>query len=465
MSKNGNEDNHIEEETDTGVDPGEDFSPETDEEEMEEEYSCHSLRPFRVLLILLLAGAAALAGFAVTEHRDQILAAVRGEEPESSESSTLVRTISPEEAAFAASQKAERVRAAQAKESAEKKEEAEGAGSVEESEPETPSADEVLEADDGTVTFAFAGDILFDTSYAAGATIAGLGITNCFDGQALSTMQNADVFVLNNEFPYTTSDGALEGKKYTFHADPSTVTNLDAIGCDLVTLANNHAYDYGEQGLLDTLDTLTADGMPYIGAGRNLAEASRPRTYAAGGVKIAILNATQIERYDNPETKGATDTEPGVFRCYDPANLYAAIRQAKADADLVFVYVHWGTEGETQPDALQVEQAQGMQEAGADLVIGDHPHVLQGFTSVNGMPVLYSLGNFLFHSKTQDTGILEVQVDTTEGNIQSISFVPMISSNCLVTTAEGDEKTRILNEMQQMSEGVTVDGDGSVTWQ
>ena len=106
-----------------------------------------------------------------------------------------------------------------------------------------------------------------------------------------------------------------------------------------------------------------------------------------------------------------------------------------------------------------------MQEAGADLVIGDHPHVLQGFTSVNGMPVLYSLGNFLFHSKTQDTGILEVQVDTTEGNIQSISFVPMISSNCLVTTAEGDEKTRILNEMQQMSEGVTVDGDGSVTWQ
>lgn len=439
-----------------GDDPEEEYRAE-EEEDWEETEKHPSTGPFLFVILALAAAAAFLTGFVLYQNRDSILSGLSGQESTvASESAALVQTITGEDAALAASQK-------QAV-----KETADDASAATDSTQETTEirsdVDTVLDATDGEVTFTFAGDILFDTSYAAGDYIAGLGITNLFDETALSLMTDADVFCLNNEFPYTTSGTPLEDKKYTFHADPSSVTNLDAIGCDLVTLANNHTFDYGEQGLLDTLDTLEADGMAYIGAGRNLDEASAPATYQAGNTTIAILNATQIERYDNPESRGATETESGVFRCYDPTNLYAAIAKAKETYDLVFVYVHWGTEGESEPDEMQVSQAQGMEEAGADLVIGDHPHVLQGFTQVNGMPVLYSLGNYVFHNKTQDTGLLSVTIDTDGKSILEVKFIPMTVSNCRVTTAADAEKTRILNDMQQLSSGVTIDADGVVTW-
>ena len=92
---------------------------------------------------------------------------------------------------------------------------------------------------------------------------------------------------------------------------------LDDLGVDLVSLANNHCYDFGETGLLDTLDTLQQDGIPYAGAGRNLEEAAAPVYFISGGMKIGFLSATQIERLDNPDTKGATEGEAGVFRCWE----------------------------------------------------------------------------------------------------------------------------------------------------
>lgn len=120
-----------------------------------------------------------------------------------------------------------------------------------------------------------------------------------------------------------------------------------------MSLANNHAYDYGEVSLTDTLDTLQSIGMPYAGAGRNLAEAVRPVYYIAGDLKIAFLSATQIERVDNPDTKGATETSPGVFRCRDVDMLLQAVSEAKANSDFVVVYIHWGTESTTELDWAQ----------------------------------------------------------------------------------------------------------------
>lgn len=116
--------------------------------------------------------------------------------------------------------------------------------------------------------------------------------------------------MVNNEFTYTKRGSPTPGKTFTFRADPAYASYLIDMGADLVSLANNHSYDYGEVSLTDTLDTLQSIGMPYVGAGRNLEEAVKPVSFIAGDVKIAFLSATQIERVDNPDTKGRRRTRP-----------------------------------------------------------------------------------------------------------------------------------------------------------
>ena len=147
----------------------------------------------------------------------------------------------------------------------------------------------------GSFTIAFAGDILFDPVYTAGRKVTSRGVAGSCDEKTLERMRAEDVFVVNNEFTYTRG-GKRSGKTYAFRTDPRYAAMLQEMGVDLVTLANNHTWDFGEQGFLDTLATLEETGIPYIGGGRNLAEAMRPKVFEAGGMKIAVLNATEIER-------------------------------------------------------------------------------------------------------------------------------------------------------------------------
>ncbi|MDE6814792.1 MAG: CapA family protein, partial [Lachnospiraceae bacterium] len=213
--------------------------------------------------------------------------------------------------------------------------------------------------------------------------------------------------------------------------------------------------------LLDSLDALKAAGMPYVGAGRNLEEASKPVYFISGDIKIAILSATQIERLENPDTRGATDSSPGVFRCLNPSALCEAVSIAKQDSDFVIVFIHWGTENVAEPDWAQLDQAPKLAQAGADLIIGAHPHCLQGIQYYGEVPVIYSLGNFWFNSKTIDTGM--VQVDITRDGISNFRFIPAIQSNCRTDLAYDAEKARILSYMQSLSKGVAIDQEGNVS--
>ena len=314
------------------------------------------------------------------------------------------------------------------------------------------------------VTFTFAGDLLLDSYYAAGATIAAVGLANSFDEQALQIMRGSDIFVINNEFTYTNAQTPQPNKTFTFHANPAMASQLFDIGVDLAELANNHTFDYQETGLLDTLATLEGIGMPYVGAGRNIEEARRPVYYRANGMIIAVLNATQIERYDNPDTRGATETLPGVMRCFDGSLLYQTVREVSEKADYVIVSVHWGTEKENYFEYSQSSQAQELKNAGADLVIGGHPHVLQGFDYIEGMPVVYSLGNYLFTSYTTDTGVARITLIPSEKRMESLQFIPMLQENCRVRTLQGVEKDRVLANLRAYSpQGVVIDADGFVT--
>lgn len=310
-------------------------------------------------------------------------------------------------------------------------------------------------------TLLFAGDILFDDSYTVMGTMRSRGgIRACFSEETLREMEDADIFMLNNEFTYTDRGEPTPEKQFTFRSKPENAEMLHELGVDIVSLANNHSYDYGEISLLDTLETLEGIDMPYVGAGRNLEEASRTIYFQAGNQRIACLSATQIERLDAPPTKGATADSPGVFRCLTETEIFDRVAEASANSDFVVVYIHWGTEKMEQPDWSQPDMAKSLAEAGADLIIGDHPHVLQPLANVSGTPVIYSVGNYWFNSSTRDTCLVKVTV--RDGEMQSFQFLPARQSNCYTEILSGEEKEALLNYMREISPGVTIDEEGYV---
>ena len=318
--------------------------------------------------------------------------------------------------------------------------------------------------DKDAVTIGFAGDILFDDNYAVGEAFKkhGDSVRGVFGKKLLSEMRNVDLMLVNNEFPYSYGGEPLQGKTYTFRARPETTKVLNEMGVDMVSLANNHAYDYGEQALLDSFTALHDAGVIYGGAGKNIDEASHPIYYLTeNGMKIAIICATQIERLSNPDTKGATEEAPGVFRCLDASLLLDRIREAREKNAFVVVFIHWGTESTTEIDYLQRDQAIEIADAGANLIIGSHPHILQPIDYVNGVPVVYSLGNYIFTSKTQDTCMVKATFHN-DGNV-NLQFIPGIQQGCTVFAASGEEKRRIMDSMCSMSPGINMDAKGNIS--
>ena len=318
-------------------------------------------------------------------------------------------------------------------------------------------------ASDSEITIVFTGDIIFDTRQNPWSSIAySDGIEACFDDETWETLTDADFLVVNNEFPYTDRGTPTPDKTFTFRCPPETAAWIKEMGADIAALANNHIYDYGWDGVMDTFDTLDEEGIPYIGAGRDLKDAEQTAYCIANGLTVAILNATEIERYENPDTRGAGEDSPGVFRCLDVTRLCEKVREAKEKADLCIEFAHWGTERMPSADWSQISKAQELADAGADLIVGAHPHVLQNIEYVDGVPVFYSLGNYFFGAAARDTGVLRVTIDTKDASISSLQFIPMLQYRG-VSTMEGSEKERVLDEMRAVSPGVDIDEDGFFT--
>lgn len=317
--------------------------------------------------------------------------------------------------------------------------------------------------DEDKVTLLFAGDVLLDDNYAMMSNFVSRGsnMEDTFGNGLLYEMQQADIFMLNNEFTFTDRGTPTPGKLYTFRSKTANVSFLKEMGADIVSLANNHSYDYGEVSLLDTLDTLKNADIPYAGAGENLAEAMEPYYLIANGMKLAFVAGTQLEKYDNAETKGATETAAGTLRCVNPENLLQSIRIAEENADFTILFIHWGTETQETIDWMQEEQVSMYTEAGVDLIIGAHPHVLQKIDYVDGVPVVYSLGNFWFNSKTRDTGMIKVTLKDKE--IKELAFLPCLQSDCRTNLLSGDEKGRVLQYMRSLSNGINIDSEGIIT--
>ncbi|MBQ7480411.1 MAG: CapA family protein, partial [Lachnospiraceae bacterium] len=269
---------------------------------------------------------------------------------------------------------------------------------AEEAEPEPETVEQAVWDDENKIysmhaaspdetTLVFVGDICFHDGYSNMGAFRDRGsdIGQCILPGVMEGLKAADIFMANNEFPYSDRGTPTAGKQYAFRAKPSNVNILHDMGVDIVSLANNHAYDHGPDALIDTIDILKEAKVPFVGAGRNIDEAVKPAYIRINGKTIAYTGATQIERTANPDTKEATADSPGVLRTLDATRYVKVIEEAKENSDFCIAYVHWGSENTDLVEQSQRDLAKKYAAAGADLIVGDHSHCLQGLDYVDGV--------------------------------------------------------------------------------
>ena len=305
----------------------------------------------------------------------------------------------------------------------------------------------------------FTGDILL--AGRAGDLIAKEGPEAPFAG-VHEILRRADLAVGNLECALATSGEAAD-KQFTFRGAPEAARALAAAGFDLVTLANNHSVDFGPRALLETMESLRRQNIRSVGAGADIAEARRSACFSfePGPVKVAILAFSNML----PTSFYATAERPGT----NPARLGAIAQEvaaARAEADIVIVLFHWGTELSPKPSPSQRLLAKAAVDAGADLVVGHHPHVLQGLERRGSALIAYSLGNFLFPSRerTRQTVILSYR-PRRDGSAR-VQLIPCLIEGYRPRVAPERARRSILSAVAKLSRELGAElnpVDGSIT--
>lgn len=285
-------------------------------------------------------------------------------------------------------------------------------------------------------------------------------LDECISPEILDVTNSADLFFLNHEYAISDRGEPLAGKYYTFRANPDRMDLLKQMGVDLVSLANNHVYDYGADAMLDTVELLQQAGIAYVGGGRNIEEAMRPVFFDINGIKVGFVAASNAEKMRY--TPQAEDDSPGVLLAYDTAEFNQVIEQASQECDYLIAYIHWGDEDTNDYNDLQRELGREFLESGADIVVGGHPHVLQGMEYVDGKPIVYSLGDFWFNDETKYTGLLKLSIG--RDGLKEMSFVPCMQEGFETHyLGDPDEQAELFDFLEGLSPNVQIDEAGVVS--
>ncbi|GAA0374623.1 capsular polysaccharide biosynthesis protein [Acrocarpospora corrugata] len=234
-------------------------------------------------------------------------------------------------------------------------------------------------------------------------------------GSIAKVLSRADLAMVNLETAVTTGGTPAPGKQYTFRAPATAFTALKAAGVDVASMANNHGMDYMDSGLQDTLAAIKRTKYPIVGIGKNAAEAYRPWRTTVNGNRVAIIGATQVLDAEFISAWTATSSKGGLASAKEEGRLLQAVRQARKNSDTVIVHLHWGTELQKCPNEAQRSLAPKLVEAGADVVVGGHAHILLGAGYLGKSYVSYGLGNFVFYNWGPDTGQTGVLTLTING--------------------------------------------------
>lgn len=311
-----------------------------------------------------------------------------------------------------------------------------------------------------TITIAAAGDMHFDRNVKRYIDQNGGASPLKHVAERLAA---ADIAVGNLESTISDLGQRNEQKDYTFKGDPRGIEGLTRAGFDFLSLANNHVLDCGPEAMLDSIARLDAAGIGHAGAGADKAAAWTPAVREIDGNTVAFLGFSHIL----PAGFVATDAKAGFARGRGNMDaVEAAIRSAKEQYDYVLVSFHWGVEKEDYANGDQVADAHRAVDAGADMVLSHHPHVIQAVEYYKGGLIAYSLGDFVFDHYSRKTGeafILEAELGPA--GVANVRAVPVYLDDTygIPDYVTGSEANVILERLKVLSAErrttVKIDGD------
>lgn len=296
------------------------------------------------------------------------------------------------------------------------------------------------------LTFAFAGDVCL-----TGDRYIKLPLENAYGypfSNSADIFLDADLSILNLECCLSNSTNRVE-KRFTFKGKPEYASLLNAAGIDYVSLANNHTADFGRSSLTDTMLALKRYGIGFAGAGESASASLQPSISTLKGNRIAFLAASDII----PFGFAATNSLPGIATARPLEPLLDSVNRSAANNNLVIVMMHWGIEREKTPSQRQIEMARRLIDAGADIVVGSHPHVWQPIEIYKNKLIFYSLGNFIFFPGNYEgrlTGILKVSLSQNEVFLKIIPYY--ITPSGEPVRATGQLENLVLRHLQGVLE-------------
>lgn len=310
------------------------------------------------------------------------------------------------------------------------------------------------------ITISFVGDVFTSDRMYSNYMNNG-GLTGVVSQKVLDVFQGSDIMVANHEYCSTDIDdsNALSFQKWIEQCDTKNEFIFGELGIDVAGLANNHAFDYGKQGFLDTLDGLDEMGIMYVGAGRDYEDATKAKVMEVGDKSIAFFASNKVI---TDVGWIVDDSKPGMNGLYTWSDTYTTmienIKEASKTNDLVVVMLHFGTERTNQHTSDQTTFARACIDAGADIIIGHHAHVLQGIEYYGDGVIFYNLGNFLFSNYVSETMVVTVTLE--RDNSYSLSILPCQSSMYYTKDVTTSTVFDILN---RYSVNAKVSSDGTVS--
>ncbi|HHX10305.1 MAG TPA: hypothetical protein GX729_02875 [Firmicutes bacterium] len=302
-----------------------------------------------------------------------------------------------------------------------------------------------------TVTLNFVGDILLASRIqelidAEGAMAPWIGVKNL--------LQSADFTIGNLECAVGTTGSPMPDKEWTFRASPDTLQGLKDAGVDVVSLANNHTLDFGVECLPETIEHVKNYGIIPIGAGTDEHTAREPVILEKNGIKIGLFATSMVI----PVWEWAAEGDrPGLAVDYSTwnHNIVTRIRELRPQVDFIVVYLHWGEERTTEPEDWVLRMEKALREAGADIIIGSHPHMLRGLRFDGQVLTAHSLGNFIFttrpdHPPCQIGAVLSVTLSKTAIEDVVIHPTEIVWGKTLVM--EGQPKQDVLATLDHLSQ-------------
>ncbi len=298
------------------------------------------------------------------------------------------------------------------------------------------------------ITIAAGGDVNFGDGVTP--TLNANGLSYPFENVA-GIFESNDFSFVNLECCISSEGSPVGGKEFTFRGPPDSARALVSGGIKIVSMANNHSKDYGTAAFLDTLAHLKQSGVAWCGAGANAAEAYAPSVLESRGMKIAFVAFTGII----PDGWPAGASSPGCATTTDHARVAAAIKDARSKADYVVASFHWGIELATSPNEEQRRLAHLAVDSGADLVLGHHPHVVQGFEVYKNRLIAYSMGNYVFSPPREISGkTLTLVALLGPGGLVQAKVVPTVISGCHPVIMSGAPATSWLSTIAGYSRGL-----------